>query len=84
MTDQVLKVALEQHAVRTVMDHYRVVEGYEVEDVGNRESYDVRARRGTEELHIEVKGSSGLADKVELTSNEVTHARHRHSPRHRG
>ncbi|MER5337974.1 DUF3883 domain-containing protein [Micromonospora sp. NPDC002717] len=74
MTDQVLKVALEQHAVRTVMDHYRDVEGYEVEDVGSRESYDVRATRGTEELHIEVKGSSGLANRVELTSNEVDHA----------
>ncbi|MGY0004136.1 DUF3883 domain-containing protein [Micromonospora sp. I033] len=74
MTDHVLKVALEQHAVRTVMDHYRDVEGYEVEDVGNRKSYDVRATRGTEELHIEVKGSSGLADRVELTSNEVDHA----------
>ncbi|MCG5450783.1 protein NO VEIN domain-containing protein [Micromonospora hortensis] len=75
MNDQILKVALEQHAVRTVMDHYRDVEGYEVENVGHRESYDVRATRGTEELHIEVKGSSRLADKVELTSNEVNHAR---------
>ncbi|MEV4764690.1 DUF3883 domain-containing protein [Micromonospora chokoriensis] len=74
MTDQVLKVALEQHAVLIAMDHYRDVEGYDVENVGNRRSYDIRAIRGTEELHIEVKGSSGLADKVELTSNEVDHA----------
>jgi hypothetical protein len=74
LMDQVLKVALEQHAVRVVMDHYHDVEGYEVEDVGKRESYDVHATRETEELHIEVKGSSGSADKVELTSNEVGHA----------
>jgi hypothetical protein len=75
MTDQVLKDALERHAVRIVMDHYRDVEGYEVEDVGDRESYDIRATRGTEELHIEIKGSSRSADKVELTFNEVGHAR---------
>lgn len=74
LTDQVLKVALEKHAVRIVMDHYRDVEGYEVEDVGSQESYDVRATRGTEELHIEVKGSSVPTDNVELTANEVGHA----------
>jgi hypothetical protein len=75
MTDQVLKDAIERHAVQTARDHYRDVEKYDVEDVGNRESYDIRATRGTAELHIEVKGSTGSADKVELTSNEVSHAR---------
>jgi len=74
LTDQELKRAIERHAVRTVMDHYRLVEGYEVKDVGDQESYDIRASRGTEKLHIEVKGSSGLADKVNLTRNEVDHA----------
>ncbi|MDO3687369.1 DUF3883 domain-containing protein [Micromonospora sp. C28ISP2-4] len=74
MTDPELKRAIELHAVQTVMDHYQVVERYDVENVGDRESYDVRATRGNEELHIEVKGSSGLADKVDLTSNEVDHA----------
>ncbi|MCZ7434864.1 DUF3883 domain-containing protein [Micromonospora sp. WMMC241] len=74
MTDQELKRAIELHAVQTVMDHYRVVERYHVENVGDRASYDIRATRGAEELHIEVKGSSGLADKIDLTSNEVAHA----------
>jgi len=74
MADQVLKVALEQHGMSTVMEHYRDVEGYAVEDVSRWESYDIRATRGTEELHIEVKGSSGSAGHVELTYNEVGHA----------
>ena len=33
------------------------------------------ATQGTEELHIEVKGSVGTAYEVELTVNEVNHAR---------
>ncbi|MFD6639850.1 protein NO VEIN domain-containing protein [Micromonospora chalcea] len=74
LTDQELKKAIERHAVQMVMHHYQVVERYDVRDVGDRESYDIRATRGTEELHIEVKGSSGVADKVDLTSNEVDHA----------
>ncbi|MEU6072275.1 DUF3883 domain-containing protein [Micromonospora sp. NPDC047074] len=60
--------------MQIVLNHYHDVEKYAVENVGARESYDVRATRGVEELHIEVKGSSGLADKVELTFNEVAHA----------
>jgi|GEM_PF-3704884 len=75
LKDQALKVALEQYAVHTVMAHYRDVEGYDVADVGRWESYDIRATRGGEELHIEVKGSSGTAEKVELTFNEAQHAR---------
>ncbi|MGC4886377.1 hypothetical protein [Micromonospora sp. DT227] len=38
MTDQALKAAIEQHAVQTVMDHYRLVEEYDVENVGTRET----------------------------------------------
>jgi len=36
--------------------------------------YDIKAHRGSEELHIEVKGSSGDAESVILTRNEVSHA----------
>jgi Protein NO VEIN, C-terminal len=46
-----------------------------VEDVGATRSYDLHATRGDEVLHIEVKGSTQAADSVELTVNEVTHAR---------
>jgi hypothetical protein len=49
--------------------------GYAVTDVGAIESYDVLAIQGAEELHIEVKGSISAAYDVELTVNEVDHAR---------
>jgi Domain of unknown function (DUF3883) len=74
ITDAVLRAAIETHAVNLVMSHYTEL-GYAVTDVGAIESYDVLAIQGAEELHIEVKGSTGTADAVELTANEVTHAR---------
>lgn len=37
--------------------------------------YDLRCTRGTEERHVEVKGTTGAATSVELTINEVLHAR---------
>ena len=74
IADAVLRAAIEKHAVDLVMSHYQE-HGYTVTDVGATESYDVLAIQGTEELHIEVKGSSGTANDVELTANEVTHAR---------
>ena len=56
------------------MNHYREL-GYTVTDVGAIQSYDVLAIQEGDELHIEVKGSTGAANAVELTANEVTHAR---------
>jgi hypothetical protein len=56
------------------MAHYGEL-GYEVLDVGAVESYDIRAEKDDEERHIEVKGSTGQADAVELTVNEVKHGR---------
>jgi Domain of unknown function (DUF3883) len=42
--------------------------------VGNYLPYDVTAARGTEELHIEVKGTTTECVAVELTSGEVDQA----------
>jgi hypothetical protein len=56
------------------MEHYGDL-GYKVSDVGSVESFDVRAVKGADELHIEVKGSLSIVDHVELTRNEVKHAR---------
>ncbi|MEV4544542.1 protein NO VEIN domain-containing protein [Micromonospora echinaurantiaca] len=69
IADPVLRQALERHAVDRAAALY---EGYEIEQIGK--PYDLLAVKGTEELHIEVKGSSGTADTVELTKNEVRHA----------
>jgi hypothetical protein len=74
IADAVLRAAIEKHAVDLVMTRYRQL-GYTVTDVGTTESYDVLAIKDGEELHIEVKGSSGTAYDVELTVNEVDHAR---------
>jgi hypothetical protein len=74
IADAVLRVAIETHAVDLVMSHYKEL-GYAVTDVGATESYDVLAIQETEELHVEVKGSTGTAGAVELTANEVAHAR---------
>ncbi|MDG4772704.1 DUF3883 domain-containing protein [Solwaraspora sp. WMMD792] len=71
VADPLLRRALERHAVRRAGALYK---GWTVEDVGDRESYDLRATKDGEEVHVEVKGSSGLADTVELTRNEVRHA----------
>ncbi|MGC4796922.1 protein NO VEIN domain-containing protein [Micromonospora saelicesensis] len=71
IADPVLKVALERHAVERAAALYP---DYEVADVGATRSYDLHAVKGAEEIHIEVKGSSGTAEKVQLTSGEVDHA----------
>ena len=74
IADAVLRVAIEKHAVDLVMTRYRQL-GYTVTDVGATKSYDLLAVQDAEELHIEVKGSMGTAHDVELTINEVDHAR---------
>jgi hypothetical protein len=74
LADKVLQMAIERHAVDWTLDHYDNL-GYEVLDVGATHSYDVHATRDGEELHIEVKGSSGTADAIELTAKEVVHGR---------
>ncbi|WP_433228897.1 protein NO VEIN domain-containing protein [Micromonospora sp. CA-248260] len=73
MRDEVVRLAIERHAVDWVLSHYSS-QGYDVTDVGATKSYDVLALSDQGELHIEVKGSSGDADTVELTANEVQHA----------
>ncbi len=62
--------AIERHAVDWALA-YLVAEGYDVEDVGATEPYDILAMNDEEELHVEVKGSTGTATTVELTDGEV-------------
>jgi Domain of unknown function (DUF3883) len=50
-------------------------DGWDVEDVSlERRGYDLHATRGDEELHVEVKGTTGSGASVILTPNEVRHA----------
>lgn len=71
--DSAVKKAIERHAVDWALKYFKS-EGYEVDDVGSTESYDVYALNDAgEELHIEVKGSSSSSAAVELTDGEVNH-----------
>lgn len=65
--------AVERYAVDLVMERYRTL-GYEVQDVGSREPWDITAKSGDVELHIEVKGSTTSREAIDLTEGEVRHA----------
>jgi hypothetical protein len=45
-----------------------------VEDVSAKESFDLRCRKGKNELRVEVKGTTTGAGSILLTRNEVRHA----------
>jgi hypothetical protein len=65
--------ALEKHAMAAAKKHFQAV-GFEVEDVSARRPYDLVCRRGSREIHIEVKGTTTDGDTIILTNNEVRHA----------
>jgi hypothetical protein len=66
--------AVEHHAMDIVRSKYQD-DGWVVLDVYATKSYDFKATKGEEELHIEVKGTTGGLDAVLLTKNEVNWAR---------
>ena len=68
--------AIELRAMEEAKRHYRE-KGWSVEDVSAAESYDLRCTRDGDELHVEVKGTTGAGAEVTLTANEVEHARRR-------
>ena len=71
--DPILKKAIEVQAVEQAIAHYRG-SGYEVDDVGAHESFDLLVTKGDDVRHIEVKGSAAYIEKIILTRNEVDHA----------
>jgi hypothetical protein len=66
LSDVELKRAVEQHAVRLARELYEEEE-YTCRDVGSTCSYDLLLHKGPDEIHVEVKGSTGSAESVELT-----------------
>ncbi|MFD0392539.1 protein NO VEIN domain-containing protein [Streptomyces nogalater] len=72
ISDPKKRKAIELHAEDLAVAHYEA-EGWTVERLGK--PYDLRCTRGTEERHVEVKGTTGAPTSVELTINEVLHAR---------
>ncbi|GII83989.1 hypothetical protein Ssi03_19790 [Sphaerisporangium siamense] len=64
--------AIERHAVDLAIRHYEQA-GWTVEEIGK--PYDLRLTKPGAERHVEVKGTTGAPTSVELTANEVRHAR---------
>jgi hypothetical protein len=68
---------IELRAMEAATEHLTSA-GWEVEDVSATRSYDLHACRGADELHVEVKGTTGDGTAVLLTPNEVALARDKH------
>ncbi|GAA3028516.1 DUF3578 domain-containing protein [Kitasatospora albolonga] len=67
--------AVELRAMGMATEHFER-QGWTVEDVGARESYDLELRRGdSERLHVEVKGTTSAGEQVVLTRAEVERQR---------
>ncbi|MFB8038780.1 DUF3883 domain-containing protein [Streptomyces sp. NPDC056004] len=73
MSDPKKRKAVEKHAEDWAVRLYEE-DGWEVERIGK--PYDLRCTRKTgEERRVEVKGTTGAPTSVELTINEIAHAR---------
>jgi hypothetical protein len=66
--------AVEDRAMQVATKHYEE-EGWHVVDVSKKRSYDLVCQRDGQELRVEVKGTTGLGEKILLPRNEVSHAR---------
>ncbi|MEW2548004.1 DUF3883 domain-containing protein [Streptomyces sp. NPDC047002] len=76
VSDPKIRKAVELHAEDLAVAHYKG-QGWTVTRMGR--PYDLHCTRKSEERHVEVKGTTGAAASVDLTINEVQHAR---DPRH--
>jgi|688.fasta_scaffold44665_7 hypothetical protein len=65
------KKIIELHAVKLAIEHLSTLGFTEIEDVGDQESFDLRAFSPERQISVEVKGSTGPASSVVLTRNEV-------------
>jgi hypothetical protein len=61
-------------AMQIATAHFEGI-GFVVEDVSAKRSYDLRCRRESEHVDVEVKGTMSAGESVLLTPNEVEHAR---------
>lgn len=75
ITDAKKRVAVELHAMKEVEDH--LLQMWPIVDDVSKDGlhYDLHCVCGDEELHVEVKGTTGAGTTVILTHPEVTHAR---------
>lgn len=63
---------IERYAVQVTSAHFEAEHlGYAVEDVGQRESYDLHATKAGSIVKVEVKGTTSNGSEIILTRNEV-------------
>jgi Domain of unknown function (DUF3883) len=74
LADSRVRKAVEDRAVKEASDWYRA-KRFHVVNVGATRPYDLVVTRGDESRRVEVKGSTGAAEAVELTIGEVLNAR---------
>lgn len=75
-TDAKARKAVEERSMAVVRAALEA-DGWHVEDVSTKRSYDFHCTLGKDEQRIEVKGSVGGAEEVIVTPKEVEHARDR-------
>lgn len=68
--DPKVRRAIEMRAMRVVTMRYEAM-GYDVQDVSRAQSYDLRCTKGRMTRLVEVKGTTGVARSVLVTTNEV-------------
>lgn len=76
MNDSRVRSAIERRAVEVAVSYYRKHHGIDaVTYTGDRKPYDLEVKTSSGMRRVEIKGTTGGAETVELTSNEVDNAR---------
>lgn len=66
------KKTIEMHAVKLAIEYLSKLGYTDIKDVGDTESFDLLALSPENQIAVEVKGSTGAANSVILTKNEVS------------
>lgn len=74
LVDLPVRLAVERHAMERVAAHF-IADDWLVDDVSATRSHDLLCTRDGARMLVEVKGTTGLGRKVQLTANEVALAR---------
>jgi hypothetical protein len=74
IADSAVRSAIEWQAVNLATEEYEA-QGYKVDYTGSSKPYDLVVTKKRDVRRVEVKGSSGAASTVELTSGEVGNSR---------
>lgn len=72
VADAAYRRAVELRAMQIARDHYG--QAWDVVDTSQDHPYDFRLTRAGEVRYVEVKGTTGTGESINLTANEVDHA----------